>query len=280
MIEFHFCDDDLTLPQATPTPEPSPLPLPTISPSASPTPLGPLPDPSTVHCGDLAGTAEAEHDFSLGGFAMSLGDSGSGSFGLDAEHDYWCDGSLALSGGNPEAPSSLGFEDHDPDPDHPEEGSLSVSGDLTIGASLYNCGRLLAGNDVHLSPRDVAIEQLEEGNDIAIFAGHDVLIAPMFRADEAFQGNTNRVFVFRGIVYAEHDFSFQSALVANSEDPRDDYNRRLYLEGAVVARQGEVLIRGNEKVQIKYNREFLDDLLEKSAESDLIQLEELSMRSI
>lgn len=276
LTSYHFCEQDLRLDDgATPTPAPPPL-TPTPSPSGTPTPPPPpLPRPETVVYDGMAGIIEPEHDFTLGGFKMTLAGEGSGSFELAAETAYRVRGNLSLGGTNTMFPSALSFMDHNPDPEHPEEGSLSVDGDLSVGASLFNCGKLVAGRDVTLSPRDVTIDKLEETSDIAIWAGRDVVIAPMFHGDEALRNDNTRYFVFTGIVYAERDFKFLSASVREDE-ALADYRRHLWLEGAVVARSGEVEIRGNEKVKITYNREFLDDLLEKSVESDHVQVEEMS----
>lgn len=278
LVEFHFLETDLAIeedPLATPTP-----PAATPTPAATATPLpGPVPDPSTVVYGDLSGIPEATAEFSLGGFKMVLGGGGTGAFVLGAESEYVVEGSLGLGGGTARYPATLAFEDNDPDPDNPQEGSLSVSGDLTVGASISNCGKLLAEKDVILSPRDVRLDKLEEETDIAIFAGRDVTIAPMFEGDEALRNDSNRVFVFRGVLYAERDFKFVSSFVTG-DDALEEYNRRLLVEGSVVARSGSVLIRGNEKVQVKYNREFLDDLLEKSREDNKVQVEELSWRPL
>jgi hypothetical protein len=59
-----------------------------------------------------------------------------------------------------------------------------------------------------------------------------------------------------------------------------EFQRKLYVEGALVARGGDVLIQGNESVELRYNPEWLDDLLERSFEEDHCQLEELSWRPL
>jgi hypothetical protein len=281
---FHFCEKDLKI-EEEPTPTPAPPPLtPTPSPSGTPLPSptpppAPLPRPETVVSGEMAGIVETDHEFFLGGFKMVLSNEGSGAFVLAAEYDYRVAGSLTLGGTNANYPALLAFEDNAPDPDNPEEGSLSVSANLEVGASLLNCGKLVAGRNVLLAPRDVTIEKLEEGNDIAIYAGNDVTIAPMFSGGEAEENTSQRYFVFRGIVYAEQNFQFLSKAI-RGEEALEEYNRRLLLEGAVVARQGNVYIKGNEKVKVLYNREFLDDLLEKTVESDQVQVEEMSWRPL
>lgn len=231
--------------------------------------------PNTVTSGTATPVPHPAREFELGGIKMQLGSRGSGAFELAAEFDYRVQGDLVLGGSNPASPATLTFVDHDPDPDFPEEGSLGASGSLTLGTNLVNCGKLVANVDVVLSPQDVAMNKREEGNDVAIFAGRDVTIAPFFGGSAAFRTADNRAFVFRGVIYAERNFQFLSDALYNSTL---EYERNLFIEGAVVARRGEVHIQGNEKAQLKYNREYLDDLLEKTVESDQVQVEEMSWR--
>jgi hypothetical protein len=179
--------------------------------------------------------------------------------------------------------AELSFKDNDPDPDNPQEGLLSCERDIYLEGYVSNCGRLLAARDVQLSPRDVTVDNLEDADDLAVFGGRDVKIVPLFHGDEAVRTDATRFFVFKGLVYAEHDFAFRSSVQAADEFGNPftaEFNRKLFVEGALVARQGDVFIQGNESVELRYHREYLDDLMEKSFEGDTVQLEELSWRPI
>jgi hypothetical protein len=176
--------------------------------------------------------------------------------------------------------TELKFTDHDYDPEHPQEGFISVDRDLVLEGYVNNCGRLLAGRDVQLMPRDVTVDKLEQTTDLAVYAGRNVNIIPLFKGDEAERANAQRYFVFRGLVYAENQFQFLSSVFKPEGGGTVEFQRKLYIEGALVARRGNVFIHGNETVELKYNREFLDDLMEKSFDENQAQLEELSWRPL
>lgn len=204
---------------------------------------------------------------------------------FDAEFDY----RVKAIGGLPGdfeirsvnlAASAIRFKDNDPDPEHPQEGLISVERDLTVEGYLENCGKLLAGRDVRLMPRDVTVDNLEQTDDLAVFGGRDVTIVPLFNGDEAERQDVRRYFAFRGLVYAERDFKFLSSVFTPEGGGEVRFDRKLFVEGALVARQGDVYVQGNESVELKYNREFLDDLMEKSFEGEQAQLEELSWRPL
>lgn len=204
---------------------------------------------------------------------------------FDAEYDYrvkavaGLPGDLEIRSVNLAA-SAIRFKDNDPDPEKPQEGLISVERDLTVEGYLENCGKLLAGRDVRLMPRDVTVDNLEKTDDLAVFGGRDVTIVPLFNGDEAERQDVRRYFAFRGLVYAEHDFKFLSSVFTPEGGGEVQFNRQLFVEGALVARKGDVYVQGNESVELKYNREFLDDLMEKSFEGEQAQLEELSWRPL
>lgn len=178
------------------------------------------------------------------------------------------------------AAASVNFKDNDPDPEHPQEGLISADRDLIVEGYLGNCGKLLAGRDVRLMPRDVTVDNLEDADDLAVFGGRDVTIVPLFTGDEALRDDLTRYFVFRGLVYAEREFKFLSSVAAPEGNEQARFNRQLLVEGALVARRGNVYIQGKESVELKYNRKFLDDLMEKTFEGEQAQLEELSWRPL
>lgn len=265
ILEFHFSEAAL------------------LEPLEPDEPLDHTPDPNTV----VMKTGPAESDVMMGvpsesgtvgiegGAATLPATSEQGlAFEFAAEQDYRVEGSFQIwSVDLP--PASVLFKDNDPDPEHPEEGLLSVDQDLVIEGYLSNCGRLLAGRDVSLIPVDVAIGDLEKTRNVAVLAGRDVLIHPL---ESGYTNDSNRFFAFKGLVYAENNFSFLSS--RNTITPEKVTNRRLYVEGALVARRGEVQIYGSESVELKYNREYLDDLLERSFEDNMVQLEEISWRPL
>lgn len=201
---------------------------------------------------------------------------------FDAEVDYRVRGEAGRVGdfkiASFASEATIDFVDHDPDPENPQEGFISVDRDLVVQGQMNNCGKLLAGRDVELLPRDVTVDKIEAGNNLAVYAGRNVMIRPLMSEEDSVREDARRYFVFRGLVYAGDDFDFRSSVVRQGRTYQ--FDRKLFVEGALVARRGDVFIQGNESVELKYNPKFLDDLLENSFDEDHAQLEELSWRPL
>lgn len=250
LTKFHYLSDPLTAPDAT-DPEPDDY----------------VPNYETVTYNDIVGKGEAEAKFELDDFGCDLD---ANQISLSAGPDYRVSGDFGLSDG------SLVFIDAAADPENPVEGYLSVDRDLSISGQIINGGKIVAGRNVHLSPFDLRVDKLDEASDVAIYAGNDVIVRPPF-SDEG-RADARRYFVFKGLVYAGNDFKFLSSVIRNGTVYQ--FDRKLYIEGALVAKRGEVVIKGNESVELKYNRDFLDDLLENPLEKDVVQLEVLAWRPL
>lgn len=249
--EFHFLSTGLDIPDET-DPEPDEY----------------TPRLDTVTYSGVVGVV-TDPKFTLDSFDCDMS---TGTLSLDAGSEYRVAGDLGISGGD------LVFVDEVADPDNPIEGFLSVDRDFSIGGQISNGGKIVAGRNVRLSPYDVRVDKRDEASDIAIFAGNDVLISPPFVTDSETRQDASRYFVFKGLVYAGNDFKFLSSLVRNGSTYQ--FDRKLYIEGALVAKRGEVIIKGNESVELKYNREFLDDLLENPQDRGVVQLEVLAWRPL
>ena len=250
LSKFHFLQDPLN------SPDPS-----------DPDPDAYAPDLNTVVIEGVTGIPETDPEFELDGIDCDLS---ANKFTLDARPEYRVSGDFGIVNG------SLEFTDVAADPTNPVEGFLSVDRDLSINGQIYNGGKLVAGRNVYLSPYDVKVDKLEETSDIAIFAGNDVIVRPTFTDEDPH--DAQRYFVFKGLVYAGNDFKFLSSLVRNGTTYQ--FDRKLYIEGALVAKRGEVQIKGNETVELRYNREFLDDLLENPQDRGVVQLEVLAWRPL
>ena len=250
MSKFHFLTTPLDAPDAD-DPEPDDY----------------VPNLETVKVNGLKGIPEALPEFTLDDFGCDLG---ANQLTLLAGPDYRVSGDFQLSNG------SLVFLDEAADPENPIEGYLSVDRDIAISGQIINGGKIVAGRDVFLSPFDLRVDKLDEASDIAIYAGNDVIIQPAFSNED--RSDARRYFVFKGLVYAGRDFKFLSSVRRGGTEYQ--FDRKLYIEGALVAKSGEVLIRGNESVELKYNRDFLDDLLENPVEKDVVQLEVLAWRPL
>lgn len=197
---------------------------------------------------------------------------------LPANTEIVVRGDFGISTTDPLNLPILEFVDPFPDPENPKRGHLEVQRNLELASYIVNGGKLIAGNDIVLTPKDVEVNSSEE-EDLAVYAGNDITIAPLFpRTQEGYLLDTNRKFLFRGLVYAQNDFHFYSSL--RQGDQVVAYQRLLEIEGALVARNGKVQIQGEEDIVLRYNPDFLDDLLEKNFEDTKIQLEETAWRPL
>jgi hypothetical protein len=151
-------------------------------------------------------------------------------------------------------------------------GYLSVDGDIALEGYIKGGGKILSREgSVHLFPNDVDVET-DQRTELAVFAKENVLIAPPNNesVNETSEVGTSE-FYFRGLVYAGKNFAFRTS---------QGYDRRLTVEGAVVARDGKIEIESQAGVRLIYNPKYLDDFLEKKALERKVQVEELSWRPI
>lgn len=132
-------------------------------------------------------------------------------------------------------------------------------GSIMIEGAILGNGKLLADGDVTLKNTYAAVSS-DEASDLSIFAGGSVNIRPKLAAsfDEAtiFEGgleDRDASTAFRGLIYAKQDVIID----AETGDRRAD----VYVEGAVVAREGKVHVRDARNVMFKYNPDFLDTIL-------------------
>ncbi len=264
---FHFMESDLLDPNTPYTPDPTTVAL-VNGPNGGPafgTPHPPDPNGDPI--------------FQLtNGPQVQLG--GGGALVLPADREILVRGDFSVGTDDPTNLPTLTFYDPDPllpDPNNPDRGHLEVERDLGLAAYVSNGGKLIAGRDVAISPKEIEVNA-NETEDLAIYAGQDVTIQPLFVTNQGYLDDRNKKYVFRGLVYAQNDFNFLSSIDRNGTTV--DYNRKLEVEGALVARNGAVKIQGNEDIMLRYNPDFLDDLLEKNFQETHSQVEEISWRPL
>lgn len=155
---------------------------------------------------------------------------------------------------------------------NPGNGMINVDRNLILQASITGSGRFLAGKDIQMIPNDTEVLADVEG-DVALFAGGDVKIRPRYTGLTDLL-NKPGFFTFRGLVYAQGDFLFAA------DKGGAAYNRKLDIEGALVARNGSVQISGPGRAVIRYNPDYLDSFLEEDFLGSQVQVEELSWRPL
>jgi hypothetical protein len=138
--------------------------------------------------------------------------------------------------------------------------TIKTDSDIVIEGYVHGKGNLIAGRDVTLLPNEIDVEADTE-TDLAVFAGRDVNI---YRPDNS--AGEGKV-AFNGLVYANRNFTFAA-------------NCALEVEGAIVAREGQVYlvagemelgedgpnsVTGSKSLKVTYNPKYLDDLLQQTA---------------
>lgn len=177
---------------------------------------------------------------------------------------------------------------------------LDVQRSIILEGIIKGDGRLIAGETVALQANTLDVEADSE-DDLAIYAGENVKIYPGSNAGTAAAGPLTddddpeepsqappptlktRTLVFRGLVYAGNDFTFDHRYRKIIDDAPDEwfgYDVNLRIRGAVVARGGQIRINGTRKVNLIYDPAYLDNFLDKSVYQDRQQVEQLSWRPL
>ncbi len=133
-------------------------------------------------------------------------------------------------------------------------------GSIMIEGAILGNGKLLADGDVTLKNTFAAVST-DEASDLSIFAGGSVNIRPRRAAwrdeETVFEGgleDRDASTAFRGLIYARQDVIIDAAdSGAGTAD--------VYVEGAVVAREGKVKVTNARNVAFKYNPDYLDTIL-------------------
>ena len=220
-------------------------------------------------------------EISVGGIQIHLLSDAPCQLYLPADRKVVCQGSLKISGFSSTDLPVLEFTTPPPGPgEESPRGYLECKGgELTIACNLKNAGMLMASGDVNVLPSDVDLAA-SLSSDLAIFAGGDVHIDPTLVSTSLAEVEaTGRKLAFRGLIYAAGDVVFDTVSDHKTQLGNAIYFRRkVEVEGGIVARAGQVRISGEYGAELKYNPDFLDDVMESSLSSQNRQLEIVSAR--
>lgn len=158
----------------------------------------------------------------------------------------------------------------------PGKGVINAERDVCLQGRLLGTASIVAGQDILMTPNEVEVLNDVEG-DVALYAGRDVKVAPRFTDDFGLLRESG-FFTLRGLVYAGRDFSFQTSATLGGDQAQ--YQRELDIEGALVAREGGVSIAGDDRVEIRYNPNYLDKFLERLSNESSVQLDVVSWRPL
>ena len=162
-----------------------------------------------------------------------------------------------------------------------ERGHLECKkgGSLTLACNIENGGLLMAEGNVSIFPEILDLEA-SPSEDLAICAGGDVKVNPYLVWSPPTFFSTSGKLGIKGLLYAGNDFEFRAKSNSTGGGEPREFNRELEIEGSVVARGGKVLIVGSKRLTLKYNPDFLDDVLESTTQYQGRQLEIASMRHL
>lgn len=155
-----------------------------------------------------------------------------------------------------------------------ESGSITAKaangkpGSIYLEGAIFGNGKLLADGDVTVKNTFANVSS-DSNSDLSIFSGGSVSIRPQKARDwddktifggQDWDGST----AFRGLVFARDSVSIEAD---KNNDPNVMEKTNVYIEGAVVARNGKVAVYNAKDVEFRYNPSYLDSILKPNKES-------------
>lgn len=145
-------------------------------------------------------------------------------------------------------------------------------GSIYIEGTIFGNGKLLSDGDVTIKNTYADVESDEESG-LSIYASGSVRISPQ---QAKWLDNQllwkDGITAFKGLIFAGKDVIIDAYKGVND-------NADVYIEGAVVAREGEVKVRDARHVHFNYNPAYLDSIL-KPANSDRVRLERVVWKEL
>lgn len=182
-------------------------------------------------------------------------------------------------GAKPSIVLAGGFHNGNPSSLIDHRAYLEVEGDFYVDGSLLGVGNIVAHQDIDFSLVEGTVAADEE-TDFALYAGNDITV----RGDESLTDIT-----MEGLIYAKNNviFDFSGEDIeplddyTNADDPRiseyppsSSQQGNFKVEGAVVAQDGGMVVKGIQKAEFVYNPKFVDNLF--AVNSTTMRLEAVS----
>jgi len=142
-------------------------------------------------------------------------------------------------------------------------------GSIYLQGAIIGSGKLLAKGDVTIRNTFANVDSDGEDSDLSIYAGKNVTIRPQKQkwfdeetgtVDSSAEGHT----AFRGLVFAGEDVLIEAD---KDVDPNVKDPANVRIEGAVVARDGNVTVQSGKDVNFIYNPLLLDSILARNTAS-------------
>jgi hypothetical protein len=155
-------------------------------------------------------------------------------------------------------------------------------GSIYIAGAISGSGKLLAEGDVTLRNTFANVSASEQ-SDLSIYAGGSVALRPQKarkldgrtifgESSSDVQGITQ----FKGLIFAKDDVLIQAD---KNTDERFIEKSDVFIEGAVVARNGSVTVKNARNVNFKYNPNYLDAILNRNSNAR-VRLERVVWKEI
>ena len=132
-------------------------------------------------------------------------------------------------------------------------GTLQVDGDVSVRGRVGGFGALIASQDISMMAQSQLLSSPERG--VALYAGRDVNLRP----NQSLLASGTQAFY--GLVYAQRNFFFG--------DPSISGRWSVYIEGALVAHDGQITIGNASTTQFMYNPDYLNLVLKNLSEGRL-----------
>ena len=212
-------------------------------------------------------------------------------FLVNTKRNLTIDGDFGLTSVNPKFYPTVKFWDRRTGEVGTDKDGNLISGSITTKAtdgehgSIHIAGRIL-GNGKLLAEGDVTVRNTfanvssDKLSDLSIYAGGTVALRPQkarkFDDRVFFDGKVAGATNFRGLIFARDDVIIEADL-----DPREDRQERgnVSIEGAVVSRSGSVRVHLADRIEFKYNPDYLDSILRPKKEAR-VRLEQVVWKEL
>ena len=144
-------------------------------------------------------------------------------------------------------------------------GVIKAKGNVSIQGTLSGGGALLADGDLTLMANSQ--NWVDDGKATNVDADKESGVVLYGNNVKMYGGKTQEM-SFKGLIYADNDFQVYGAAQMVTKDGVPQLKgtdgvelKKLDLEGAVVARQGSILITDTKEISVKYNQHYLKALV-------------------
>lgn len=144
-------------------------------------------------------------------------------------------------------------------------GVIKAKGNVSIQGTLSGGGALLADGDLTLMANSQ--NWVDEGKATNVDADRDSGVVLYGKNVRMYGGKTQEM-SFKGLIYADNDFQVYGGAQVVTQNGIPQLKgteglelKKLDLEGAVVARQGSILITDTKDISVKYNQHYLKALV-------------------